>query len=301
MGVAPADKGSSVGQVLPFPRGGPTVLRILLGARLRRLRESRKISAVDAGHAIRATASKISRLESGKVGFKQRDVNDLLTLYGVADPGERAATLSLVEEANKQDWWHRYSDVLPNWFEVYIGLEEAASLIRTYEVQFVPGLLQVEEYARAVVMLGFPDVSGSEIEQRVGLRMERQHCLTETEAPTLWAVVDEAVLQRPLGGRATMRKQLKHLIEIIELPNVTVQIMPFAAGGHAAAGGAFTILRFGEPVLPDIVYLEQLNSAIYLDKPHEVDKYMRVMNRLCVEAAPSTGTQQRLATILKEL
>jgi transcriptional regulator with XRE-family HTH domain len=276
-------------------------LRILLGARLRRLRESRGLSAARAGNAIRATASKISRMESGKVGFKQRDVGDLLTLYGITDPDERATTLSLAKEANKQDWWHRYSDVLPNWFEVYISLEEAASLLRTYEIQFVPGLLQVEPYARAVVMLGFPEVDEREIEQRVALRMTRQDCLSEAKAPRLWAVVDEAVLHRRLGGRAAMRAQLRHLIDVTDLPNVTLQILPFETGGHAAAGGAFTILRFAEPALPDMVYLEQLNSALYLDKPHELDSYMRVMNRLCVEAAPSPTTRQRLAAILREM
>jgi transcriptional regulator with XRE-family HTH domain len=273
----------------------------LLGAQLRRLRETRRISTAEAGHAIRATASKISRLESGKVGFKQRDVTDLLTLYGIADPDQRAATLELAKEANKQDWWHRYSDILPNWFEVYLSLEETASLIRTYEVQFVPGLLQTEDYARAVIRLGYPDARESELEHRVGLRMERQRCLLDPDPPTLWAVVDEAVLRRPLGGRKVMRAQLKRLIELAGLPNVTVQVLPFTAGGHAAAGGAFTILRFGEPALPDIVYLEQLNSAIYLDKPPEVDGYMRVMNRLCVEAAPTTSTHERLAEILKEI
>jgi transcriptional regulator with XRE-family HTH domain len=301
MGVVPAKGDPSGGQVLLYSRGGPTVLRILLGARLRRLRESRGLSAATAGKAIRGTPSKISRMESGKVGFKQRDVGDLLTLYDVQDPDERATMLSLAQEANKQDWWHRYSDVLPNWFEVYISLEEAASLIRTYEVQFVPGLLQVEEYARAVVTLGFPDVAHNELEQRVNLRMTRQNCLTEPNAPRLWAVLDEAVLHRSLGGRAIMRRQLEHLIEITELPNVTIQILPFATGGHAAAGGAFTILRFGEPALPDVVYLEQLSSALYLDKPHELDNYMRVMNRLCVEAAPSDATRDYLAAILQQM
>ena len=301
MGVVPAKRDQSVGHLLPYPRGGPTVLRILLGARLRRLREARGLSAATAGHAIRATPSKISRMESGKVGFKQRDVDDLLTLYGVADPSERATTLSLAQEANKQDWWHRYSDVLPNWFEVYISLEEAASLIRTYEVQFVPGLLQVEAYSRAVVTLGFPEVDDGELEQRVALRMTRQDGLSGANAPRLWAVMDEAVLHRPLGGRDAMRRQLRHLIDVCDLPNVTIQLLPFATGGHAAAGGAFTILRFAEPALPDVVYLEQLNSALYLDKPHELDSYMRVMNRLCVEAAPSSTTRQRLAAVLKEM
>lgn len=278
------------------------MLRILLGGQLRALREARGVSVATAGNTIRASASKISRMESGKVGFKERDVADLLNLYGITDPEECAATVSLAREANKPDWWHRYSDVLPNWFEVYISLEAAASLIRTYEVQFVPGLLQVEDYARAVIKLGFPDARDGELEQRVGLRMTRQKCLFDgSDAPRLWAVVDEAVLRRPLGGTKAMRAQLQRLIEATDLPNVTMQIIPFAAGGHAAAGGAFTILRFAEPALSDVVYLEQLSSALYLDKPHEVEGYMRVMNRLCVEATPTTSTRDRLAAILKEL
>jgi hypothetical protein len=209
--------------------------------------------------------------------------------------------VSLAREANKPDWWHRYSDVLPNWFEVYISLEAAASLIRSYEIQFVPGLLQVEDYARAVIKLGFPDARENELEQRVNLRIERQKCLSDPNPPRLWTVVDEAALRRPLGGTKAMRAQLKHLLEATDLPNVTMQVIPFAAGGHAAAGGAFTILRFAEPDLSDVVYLEQLSSALYLDKPHEVEGYMRVMNRLCVEAAPTTSTPDRLAAILKDI
>jgi transcriptional regulator with XRE-family HTH domain len=301
MGFVPAGGESASGDVLSRSRGGPTVLRILLGARLRALREARGVSSVEAGRTIRASASKISRLESGKVGFKERDIADLLRLYGVTDQNELAATVSLAREANKPDWWDRYSDVLPNWFEVYISLEAAAMLIRSYEVQFIPGLLQVEDYARAVIKLGFPDARDSELEQRVNLRMARQRCLYEASAPRLWTVVDEAALRRPLGGTKAMRAQLEHLIEAADLPNVTMQIIPFAAGGHAAAGGAFTILRFAEPALSDVVYLEQLSSALYLDKPHEVENYMRVMNRLCVEAAPTTSTPDLLAAILKDV
>ncbi|HEX6471329.1 MAG TPA: helix-turn-helix transcriptional regulator [Streptosporangiaceae bacterium] len=301
MGSVPAEGGSSFHGVLPYPGGGPTVLRILLGARLRALREARGVSSTEAGRAIRASASKISRLESGKVGFKERDIADLLRLYGVTDQDEFTATASLAREANKPDWWHRYSDVLPNWFEVYISLEAAATLIRSYEVQFVPGLLQVEDYARAVIELGFPEARDRELEQRVSLRMARQRCLFEPNAPRLWTVVDEAALRRPLGGPKAMRAQLEHLIEAAELPNVTMQIIPFAAGGHAAAGGAFTILRFAEPALSDVVYLEQLSSALYLDKAHDVEGYMRVMNRLCVEAAPTTSTPALLAAILKDV
>jgi hypothetical protein len=277
------------------------VLRIVLGSHLRRLRERQNISAEDAGYAIRASHSKISRMELGRVGFKERDIADLLTLYGILDPGERAAVLSLMEQANTPGWWHQYGDVLPSWFEVYIGLEEAASLIRTYEVQFVPGLLQTEGYARAVIMLGHPEASHEEIERRVRMRMTRRECLTADEPPVLWAIMDEAALRRPMGGRQVMRAQLEHLIEMSELSNVTLQVVPFTAGGHAAAGGPFAILRFGERSLPDVVYLEQLTSALYLDKPADIDKYLRTMNRLSVDAARPQETERFLTALLHQL
>jgi transcriptional regulator with XRE-family HTH domain len=283
------------------PRGGPTVLRILLGAQLRQLREASDITREDAGYAIRASGSKISRLELGRVGFKERDVSDLLTLYGVADEQERGQLLSLAAQANAPGWWHRYSDVLPGWFEVYVGLEEAAARIRAYEVQFVPGLLQTEDYARAVTVLGHPDASNAEIEQRVALRMTRQNLITATDPPHLWAVVDEAALRRPLGGAEAMREQVRHLIEVTALPNVTLQVVPFNHGGHAAAGGPFSILRFSEPDLPDVVYLEQLTSALYLDKRDDVDRYLAVMERLCLEAEPVSATRDILKRILDEL
>ena len=282
-------------------RGSSTVLRILLGSQLRRLRENRGITLEAAGHSIRASHSKISRMELGRVSFRTRDVADLLTLYGVIDEGEREALLSLVAQANRPGWWHNYDDVLPNWFEAYVGLEEAATRIRSYEVQFIPGLLQTEGYARAVVMLGHLDGTEEEIQRRVDLRMARQKLLGRPAAPHLWAVVDEAALRRPLGGAEVMRDQIRHLIEVIALPNVTVQVMPFSAGGHAAAGGPFSILRFSERDLPDVVYLEQLTSAIYLDKRDDLDRYQAVMERLCIDAVPVSDTKKILTRILGDL
>ncbi len=284
--------------ITPPGAGGPTVLRILLGAQLRRLREAKRISLEEAGNVIRASHSKISRLETGRVGFKDRDVVDLLTLYGVVDEKEREALRSLASRANSPGWWHDYSDVLPNWFEAYVGLEEAASQIRAYEVQFVPGLLQTEDYARAVTMLAYSNPR--EINRRVNLRLARQSVLTREDPPSLWAVLDEAVLRRPIGGASAMRTQLKHLIEMSQRPNVTVQIVPFKAGGHAAAGGPFSVLRFAEYDLPDIVYLEQLSSALYLDKQDVVDSYLAVMERLCIEAATPATSVKTLRALLRE-
>ncbi|MGW5683694.1 helix-turn-helix domain-containing protein [Nonomuraea sp. NPDC003754] len=279
--------------------GGPTVLRILLGAQLRRLRTAKGISREDAGYAIRASHAKISRLELGQVSFKERDVADLLTMYGVTDPGDRARLLDLARQANQPGWWHKYNDLLPNWFEVYIGLEGAASIIRTYENQFVPGLLQTPDYARAVISLAHDKAPKSEMERRVTLRMTRQERLGGERPVALWAVLDEAVLRRALGGNETMRGQIGHLIEVADLPNVTVQVMPFERGGHAAAGGAFSILRFPEPELPDVVYMEQLSSALYLDKLGESEHYMKVMDRLSVQADTPAESRRFLERLRK--
>jgi transcriptional regulator with XRE-family HTH domain len=282
------------------PGTGPTVLRILLGSQLRLLREAAGITREDAGYAIRASGSKISRIELGRVSFKERDIADLLELYGVAG-AESATLVELAKEANSPGWWHKYSDVLPDWFSVYVGLEEAASLIRLYEVQFVPGLLQTADYARAVVRLGQPGATPAEIEHRVSLRLGRQELLTKPGGPRLWAVVDEAALRRPLGGSEVMRAQLVRLIEATREPNITLQVVPFRSGGHAAEAGAFTIMRFPEPDLPDVVYLEQLTSALYLDKRDDVERYTEVMERLSVESESPERSVHILSGMLEEV
>jgi transcriptional regulator with XRE-family HTH domain len=275
-------------------------LRIALGSHLRRLREARGITPVQAGEAIRATHSKISRLERGRSGAKQRDVADLLTLYGVTDEAEREEVLALARQASTPGWWQQYNDILPRWFELYVGLERAAAVIRTYEVQFVHGLLQTEDYARAVILIANDHAPAEEIDRRVSVRMKRQQLLTQPDAPELWTVLDEAVLRRSPGGRELMRAQLAHLLAMTDLPNVTLQVIPFDAGPHSAAGGPFTILRFPEPDLPDLVYLEQLNSALYLDHPDEVISYVAVMDQLCVQAETGSASKDMLAGLLKQ-
>jgi transcriptional regulator with XRE-family HTH domain len=287
-------------QVLSLRRGGPTVQRIMLGTRLRRLRESLGISRERAASEIRASDAKLCRMELGRVGFKVRDVADLLTLYGVHDTAVREELLDSVRRANQPGWWRAYGDAFPSWFEQHLGLEEAACLIRTYEVQFVPGLLQTPAYAEAVVRLGHSVSSEDAVKRRVTLRMTRQALLSTPDAPRLWVVVDEAALRRPLGGRQVMRDQLRHLIAAAGLPNVTVQVLPFHVGGHAAAGGPVTVLRFPVPDLPDIVYLEQLSSALYLDKPEDVDHYLAVMDRLTLVALPAADSVDFLEKVLAE-
>jgi transcriptional regulator with XRE-family HTH domain len=291
------------GPVRNFGRraSGPTVQRIVLGAQLRRLREAREITTEQAAEAIRGSHSKISRMEHGRVGFKDRDVVDLLTLYGVTDPADRDSLLSLAREAGNPGWWHDFGDLLPHWFEPYISLEAAASVIRNYEVQFVPGLLQSPAYAREVIRLGHPTISADELNRRVDLRMGRKRLLSRPGAPRLWAALDEAVLRRPMGDTSVMREQVDHLLEMTAHPNVTLQIVPFNVGGHSAAGGPFSILRFAEPELSDVVYLEQLTSALYIDKPVEVDRYLEVMERLCVQAETAPDSIKLLEKIRDEL
>jgi hypothetical protein len=256
------------------------VRRMLLGSQLRRLREARGITREAAGYSIRASESKISRMELGRVSFKTRDVEDLLTLYGITDEAERQSLLSLAREANVAGWWHSYTDVLPSWFPTYVGLEGAASLVRVYEVQFVHGLLQTEEYARAVVRRGMKGASADDVERRVALRLERQRHLLSDNAPELHIVLDEAALRRPYGDRQVMRGQLQHLIDVSQRPNVRLQIMPFGFGGHSGESGAFTILSFPESDLSDVVYLEQLTSALYLDKREDVAQYEQALKEL---------------------
>ncbi|KOU08453.1 XRE family transcriptional regulator [Streptomyces sp. MMG1522] len=277
------------GPVSAGESSGSVVRRILLGSQLRRLRESRGVTREAAGYSIRASESKISRMELGRVSFKARDVEDLLTLYGVTDEAERDSLLGLAREANVAGWWHSYGDVLPGWFQTYVGLEGAASLIRIFEVQFVHGLLQTEAYAHAVVSRGMRGASPAEIDRRVALRLERQKALVSERAPTFHAVLDEAALRRPYGEREVMRAQLRHLIDMSERPNITLQVIPFSHGGHAGESGSFTMLRFPESDLSDIVYLEQLTSALYLDKPEEVAQYEKAMATL---AQDSPGTDE---------
>ncbi|ROP38660.1 helix-turn-helix domain-containing protein [Saccharothrix texasensis] len=290
----------ATGESTPERESGPTALRIVLGAQLRRLREAAEISRADAGYAIRGSESKISRMELGRVGLKERDVNDLLTMYGVNDPDERAKFLDMVRRSNSPGWWHRFTDLMPDWFHDYVGLEEAAARILIYETQFVPGLLQTEAYATAIASHGRPELVTPEVRRRVSLRMQRQRILARPGAPRVWAVVDESVLYRAIGGREVLINQLDHLLSVTKDGPVTLQIVPFPWAGYAAKG-PFAMLRFGEPDLPDIVYLEHLAGALYLDKLEELEIYSRVFDRLTVDAETPDRSRQMLAKRRAEL
>lgn len=280
--------------------GGPTARRMVLGAHLRRLRESVGMSRADAGYQIRSSESKISRLELGRVGFKERDVADLLTMYGVSDPAERANFLDMVKQSNQPGWWQSYGDVMPKWLDNYVGLEEAASRIQTYELQFVPGLMQTEEYARAVASHGVPENASDKVEQRVAFRMRRQKVLMRPNAPRLWAVIDESVLRRPIGGREVQLRQIEKLLELTSLPNISLQVVPLELSGYAAEG-AFTLLRFAEPELPNVAYIEYLSGALYLERLDEIEVYSRALDRLAVDAETPERTRQWLMKLRAEL
>ena len=284
----------------PGPGSAPTVHRMLVGAQLRRLRTDMGLSREQAAEAIRASEWKIHRLENGQVGFKDRDIVDLLRRYGVTDPDEIADFLEFAREANAPGWWQHYSDLLPRWFRAYVDLESTASLIRTYEGQFIPGLLQTDDYMRAVIHGALLDESGEEVGRRVRLRMARQTLLTREHPPRLWAVVDEAALRRPVGGHEVMRGQLERLIAATKLPNVILQILPFASGAHPAMVGAFSILRFADGDLPDVVYVEHLTNALYLDGRDDVNQYLHVMDQISMSAAPPDKTMDILHRILQE-
>jgi transcriptional regulator with XRE-family HTH domain len=198
--------------------GSPTARRIMLGARLRRLREAAEISRAEAGYAIRGSESKISRLELGRVSFKVRDVTDLLTMYGVTDPEKREAFLEMVARSNEPGWWHRYTDLVADWFQDYLGLEESASRIQTWEQQFIPGLMQTEDYAQAIATHGWSPLANQSVQCQVTVRMRRQALLARPHPPKLWAVIDESVLQRPIGGRRVLLAQIEHLLELTKHP-----------------------------------------------------------------------------------
>jgi Domain of unknown function (DUF5753)/Helix-turn-helix domain len=280
---------------------GPTALRILLGAHLRRMREATGISREDAGWEIRSSESKISRMELGRVGFKERDVADLLNLYGLDDAEERERLLALAKDANNPGWWHRYGDVLPSWFQSYLGLEAAAERIRTYETQFVPGLLQTVDYARAVVRIGQVTLKPEEVERRVELRMDRQRIITRPRPVRLWAVLDEAVLRRPVGGRAGTRRQLPRLAETGARPNVRLQVLPFGAGAHPGMDGAFTVFRFPKPTDPEVVHLEHTTGDLYLETAEETARYAAAFEELSAAALDPDESSALIASSARKL
>lgn len=282
---------------------GPTVRRMLLGHELRSRREQRGISREEAGNRIRASASKISRMELGRVGFKLRDIEDLLKLYG-ADRRTIKEMLEVAKESNKPGWWKEYGDSLHKWLTHYIGFEEAADQIRIYESQFVPGLLQTEEYAREVIFNGVEVEAVAE--QRLEARLKRQRRVETDDTMRMWVILDEAAVRRPIGiatkGPGVMRRQIEHLIRLSTTKdNITLQIIPFEVGAHAAEAGSFTLLRYSDYELADMVYLERLHDGELNDKRSVVEAYTKAMTRLSVSAATPDETVELLKGVLADL
>jgi Domain of unknown function (DUF5753)/Helix-turn-helix domain len=282
------------------PGGSPTILRMILARQLQALREKAGMTYEQAGEAIYSSEWTIRRMERAEGGLKPLTVKSLLMAYGITDPGEIGAFLALARDASKPGWWHSYDDVLPSWFRVAVGLEESAALIRAYEPQVIPGLLQTEGYIRAITAASFPAATEEFTERTVALRQSRQQLLTRPEPPEYWIVLDETVLRRPIGGHKVMRGQLEHLIAAAGQPKVTIQVIPFAAGWHPALYGMFNIFRFPAAQLPDIVYTEALTGAYYLNKPEESARYTEALDRMCAQAASPGHTTNLLHDIMKE-
>ncbi|WP_017236731.1 helix-turn-helix domain-containing protein [Streptomyces sp. SS] len=280
------------------PRSAPTVGQVVLGRRLQDLRERAGLKREEAAKILRVAPATVRRMETAEVA--------LLKEYGISD-SEAEGFIALAEEANLPGWWQRFHDVLPGWFSMYVSLEGAASLIRAYEPQFIPGLLQTEAYARAILRSGAvgggSDAGKDEdAERHVALRMERQSLLTREDAPKFWVIMDETVFRRPVGdGPEVMRDQLDRLLEASESPNVTLQIAEFASGHHPGTYGPFVLFRFAMPELPDMVYSEYLTGAVYLDARPEVASHLEVMDRMAAQAATAQRTKEILLNLRKEL
>lgn len=277
----------------------PTVLRIVLSKRLGALRERAGVTFDAAAKAIDVTPVTIRRMEKAEVGLKIPYVRQLLELYTVPT-GEIEEFVELARAANKAGWWHDYRDVLPDWFSVYVSLEDEATLIRTYEPHYVPGLLQTEDYARAVLRAGLGRDAGDELERRVALRLKRQELLEQPDAPALWALVEEAVLRRPVGGPDVMQGQVERLFQASMLSNVTLQLLPFEVGPHIGAFGPFSLFRFAMPELPDIVYTESLSGAAYQDQRPYVAAHLEALDQLSTQAKTVEETRKILEDACKD-
>nr|WP_202494796.1 helix-turn-helix transcriptional regulator [Streptomyces sp. SID4982] len=252
---------------------------MVLGRRLQERRQEAGVSLEDAARALRVTALTIRRLEKAEVALKPLYVEKLLDTYG-ADRQEQDEFVAFAERANEPGWWHAYRDVVPGWFSAYVSLETGAKTLRTYEPHYVTGLLQTHAYARAVLSGGFPNDGDEDLARRVDLRLRRQALLERADSPTLWVVMEEAVLHRAVGGPEVMREQIERLLELSELEHVSVDVVPFTAGAHVGACAPFTYFRFEEPELPDIVYSEILSGAMYLDQRSDVVAHLEAHNRM---------------------
>jgi transcriptional regulator with XRE-family HTH domain len=272
-------------------RPSPTVRRRRLRYELRRLRLDRRLTIEQVAEASGGDlhTSTISRMETGDRGISPAELRLLLDIYGLKG-AEREALLTLCRKARERGWWHTYGDAVPNWFQVYLGLETEARSIHGYASELVPGPLQTADYYRAFLRTP-PAVSDEEAERKVALRLARQERLTGDDPPEYWAVLNEAVIRRPVGGPQVMRAQLDHIAQVADLTHVTVQVLPFSTGVHPAMEGTFWILGFPEPADPDVVYQENQRGGLYLEKPEDVDRYTLMFNHLIAKALDPGDTR----------
>jgi transcriptional regulator with XRE-family HTH domain len=262
---------------------GPTLRARRLAIELSSRREAAGLSREEVARRLEWSTSTVFRIETGRSHPQPRSVRDLLDLYGVTGP-ERDGLIQLARDARQPGWWHSFRDVLPNPYEVYIGLETGAISIRNFEPLLIPGLLQTADYARAMIRGGARELDRDEIERRVEVRMSRQQVMLKEDRPRLWAVIDEAVIRRVVGSPAIMAAQLQQLAEAAEHGKTTLQVVPFSAGAHAGTSGPFVILGLPEPAEPDLVYVETLAGDIYLEEPADVDRYTLAFDRLLAAA-----------------
>jgi transcriptional regulator with XRE-family HTH domain len=277
-------------------RRSPTIRRRRLGAELRRHRDAAGVTIDVVADRLGCSASKVSRIETGHTSATPRDVQDMLDIYGVGAT-ESDELVQISREARQKGWWHPYSTVLTG---AYVGLEAAARSIRAYEQQVVPGLLQTEDYAVAMIRAARPDITADEADRRVRVRMARQSLLIQDDPIDLWVVLDEAVVSRPVGGDAVMREQLRSLVDAAELPNVTLQVLPFAAGGHAGMDGTFAILDFPEVEDPDVVFAENATGGLFLEKNDELRKYVFIFDHIRATALPPEESIRMISKLAEE-
>ncbi len=283
-------------------RSSPTVKRRRLAAELRDRRERAGLTIDDVAERLEWSTAKISRIENARVSVLPRDVKFLLGVYGMIETDAAwEVLLILARESRQKGWWQQYGEAVPDWFEVYVGLEAEAATIWGYDAEFVPGILQTEDYARAVHRAQLINASEAEIDRLVRVRMARQELLTTDDAPQLWLILNEAVIRRRVGSRLVMENQLKRLLEAADLPNVTLQVVPFSAGAHPAMDGSFNLLSFPEPTDPQIVYIEYHTGALYLEKAAEVQRYRLLFDHLRASAESVDASRALMARVAEEL
>ncbi len=284
------------------PQSSPTVKRRRLAAELRHYRDAAGLTIDDVAERLEWSTAKISRIENSRVSVLPRDVKFLLGVYGLTDRDPAwDVMLTLARESRERGWWHQYGDAVPDWFEVYVGLEADATSIAAYDAEFVPGLMQTDGYARAITRAKLAGVTDEDLTRIVSVRMKRQDLLISDDGPHVWFVINEAVVRRVVGGPEVMRDQLDRLMAVANLPRVQLQVLPFEAGAHPSMDGSFSILAFPESRDPQVVYMEYLTGALYLEKPSDTDRYRLVVDHLRATALNMDASRALIAGIAEQL